>query len=185
MTSKLTGTRANCSTIFLLPGIGLFKRDIEKQGFLSAYIDDVNHSIHYDNAVYVLYRPDDIDIFQEFLKKEKGRTPLLLEDYDYEGGYIVTVYGFPVRFIPEYKHFLKGAYSKFSTGYKEIFPTSIQLVDEAGDLKWYITLQYHIFNRTDAIKNYWENKIGQILTPEMECWSKPNMENEVLNINDL
>ena len=112
----------NCTTIFLLAGIGLQRQDILQYGFISAYIKDKGHDIHYKDSVYLLYKPSNIEVFQDFLNSEYRRTPLLVEDYDYKGGYTVTVYKFPKEFMREYMLFLEGKYSQFGDRYIRLFP---------------------------------------------------------------
>jgi len=182
-------TRKTCSTIFLLPGIGLRRKDILQYGFLSAYIDDLNHPAHYGDAVYLLFRAEDkvsMNRLQEFLTSERNRTDLLVEDYDYEGGYVVAVYRFDPEFKEEYKNFLKGKYSKFRKKYTDLFPREVEIVDEKGDRKLQFSLQYHIFNRTDAIRKFWEDKTGEKLDGDTEMWSSPYLNTkEILDINNL
>lgn len=173
--------KKTCSTIFLLPAIGLYRKDILKYGFLSAYLKDKNREISYDKAIYLLYKPPAMDRFQEFLRKEYARTPLLIEDYDYVGGYVVSVYQFPEEFMEEYKLFLQGKYSKFRRQYRRLFPDYI--VTAEGERE--VSLQYHIFNKTSAIREYWESKVDQILDEDAEMWSKPDMTSEILDITTL
>lgn len=189
MLEETQEVKRTCSTIFLLPGIGLKRQNILKHGFLSVYIDDIGHDVHYKNSVYVLYKPDQVEEFQKFLKSEYKRTPLLVEDYDYPGGYIVTVYKFPQEFIEEYDLFLGGKYSKFSKKYTSLFPTKIEILDEkTGTHKEKFSLQYHIFHRTNAIRKYWGDTFGMKedeLPEDLEYWGIPDIEKETLNINDL
>lgn len=187
--------KKTCATIFLLPGIGLKRQELMKRGFISAYIDDELHDVHYERAVYLLYKPQQIEEFQKFLEEEYKRTPLLVEDYDYQGGYVVTVYKFPEEFIKEYDLFLKGKYSKFRKKYVELFPTRVKVYDNSSDtVKEKLSLQYHIFNRTNALRKFWEEKLGygphsigdhQELPEDLEYWSMPNIIKETLNINEL
>lgn len=176
--------RVNCTTIFLMPGIGLARKDILKYGFLSAFIDDKQHSIHKD-SVYLLFRPEDIESFQLFLEKEYKRTPLLVEDYDYEGGYVISVYKFPSEFIEEYNLFLQGKYSKFGEAYIGLFPKKVSIIKNGKSIGSEFSLSYHIFTRSSIIKKYWEKKIGEEIPDDMELWSAPDIEKETLDINQF
>lgn len=179
-------SRKTCTTIFLLPGIGLHRKDILRYGFLSAYIDDVKHDVHYENSIYLLYRPDNLLDFQYFLEAEKKRTPLLIEDYDYEGGYVVMVYKFPEEYKWEYEQFMKGRYSSFTKKYIALFPKEIEVINKLGNKERQISLQYHIFNRTKAIREFWEEKTGTKLDEDAEMWSSPYLDTkEVLDIDNL
>lgn len=179
--------KKTCATIFLLPGIGLKRQNILKYGFLSAYLDDKHHEVHYKNSLYLLYKPEQINEFQKFLELEYKRTPLLVEDYDYPGGYVVTVYKFPEEFMTEYELFLKGKYSKFRKKFVSLFPVKVEVFDEkTGTYKDKFSLQHHIFNKTAAIRKYWEEFLGYKegeLPEGLEYWSIPDIEKETLNIN--
>jgi hypothetical protein len=177
--------KANCSTIFLLPGVGLQKKDIAKYGFIGAFIDDMNHEPHYDKAVYVVFKPDSEIAFEVFLNKEYRRAEIL-EDYDYPGGYVVVVYKFNEKFERDFKWFMRGKYSNFSKAYKKLFAKKVIVENENGARMEHFSLQYLIFERADAIKEYWESKLDVTLDKDAEYWSAPNLEkDEKLNIRDL
>jgi len=173
--------KKNCTTIFLLPGIGHTRQKLLPYGFLAAYLDDVNHEVHYEEAIYLLFKPEDIAAFQKFLEDEYKKPSLILEDYDYRGGYVVIVYKIDERYLPEYELFLQGKYSKFRPEYIAQFPEEIVTQSPSG-LTVKHSLHYHIFNRTDRIKDYWEKKIGEKIPDDMELWSSPDMDKEVLDI---
>lgn len=174
--------RKNCTTIFLLPGIGHTRQRLLQFGFVAAFLDDVNHEVHYEEAVYLLFKPEDIGAFQKFLEEEYRKPGLIVEDYDYRGGYIVTVYKIDERYLPEYQLFLQGKYSKFSPEYISLFPTEIVAELPSGAKVVKHSLHYHIFNRTREIREYWERKIGEKISDNMELWSSPDMDKEVLDI---
>lgn len=182
---EIHGTRLNCTTIFLLPGIGLYRKDLLEYGFLSAYLDDVNHSIHYDRSLYLLFLPEDRDVFQDWLRSQYRNNRLLVEDYDYPGGYVVLVYSFPKQYKNEFALFLEGKYSLFRTEYIKLFPEDVEVTDEKGDRVIRKSLHYHIYTRSTTIKKYWEDKIGESLPAEAELWGIPDLSKEVLDINNL
>jgi hypothetical protein len=181
---EIQDTRKTCSTIFLLAGIGLTRRGIIKYGFLSAYVDDINHEPHWDSSVYLLFRPDNIPEFQLFLSGE-SRKELIVEDYDYAGGYVVVVYRFPEEYKTEYNLFLEGKYSKFSKKYKALSPDIIRVIKNGVEEDTY-SIHYHVFNKSEYMKKYWEDQLGTSLDPEMEMWSIPDIKGkETLDINNL
>ena len=175
----------NCTTIFLLPGIGHTRQSLLKYGFLGAYLDDINHSVHYENSVYVLFKHthQNEEEFQKFLSNEHAKNKLIIEDYDYEGGFTVIVYLFNEKFQTEYDLFLQVKYSQFRPEYTKLFPKTAKVMDPVVQVEVMKTsLQTHIFTRSKLIKKYWEKKIGQKLPDDMELWSKPDMSKEVLDI---
>jgi len=175
----------NCSTIFLLPGVGHLRQDLLKYGFIGAYLDDAHHNIHYDKALYLMFKPENIKEFQDFLQKEYEEKPFVLEDYDYRGGFVVVVYKFNEKYSHEYELLKQGKYSKFSQEYISLFPMSTRVKNEFGIEEVKYSLHYHIFNRTLEIREYWERKTGEKIPTDMELWSTPDMEKEVLNITQF
>lgn len=172
-----------CSTIFLLPAVGLKREIVRKYGFIAAYLDDKNHEVHHKNAIYILYHPVKMDDFQSFLRGEYIRTPLLIEDYDYAEGYVVTVYKLPLDFMGDYELFLQGKYSKFSEKYKSKFPKITDVVYD-GIPTTDISIAHRIFNRTPELKALWEDMIGVVLSDDAEYWSIPDIGGtELLDIN--
>lgn len=176
--------RKNCTTIFLLPAIGHNRQELLPHGFIAAYLDDVNHGVHYEESVYLLFKPEDPVKFEEFLIAEHSTESKLIEEYDYGGGYTILVYKIMEKYLPEYQYFLQGKYSKFSTTYINLFPTHIY-VDSNGIKTLKESLHYHVFNRTKEIRAYWERKIGEKIPEDMELWSSPDMDKEVLDITQF
>jgi hypothetical protein len=174
-----------CSTLFLLPSIGLQRKDILKYGFIDAYIDDIHHEPHYEESIYLLFRPKDMLPLQVFIDQEYKRTKQLIEDYDYAGGYVVAVYEIPEEFKPEYNLFLKGKYSRFRKRYTDLFPKMVEIMTD-GRMTPQYSLPYHIFNRTDAMRNFWEEKFETRLDEDAEMYSVPDIEGrEKLDIYKL
>jgi hypothetical protein len=178
--------KLNCSTIFLLPGIGFQRRQLLKYGFIAAYIDDKNHEPHYEDAVYLLFRPADMDSFQVFLDERYEKGVGVIEDYDYGKGYVVVVYKFPQEYAEEYKLFLEGKYSKFREKYKNLFPTKIEVLEDDGSRRMQFSLPFLIFSKAKSLKEFWEEKIGTELEEDAEYWMVPDLDSkEVLDISEF
>lgn len=175
--------KKNCTTIFLLPSIGHTRQKLLQYGFLSAYLDDITHETHHENAVYVLFKPSKMLEFHKFMENEYRKSSLIMEDYDYEGGYIVVIYKINEKFLPDYYLFLEGKYSQFSKDYIKLFPVKIPVVRSDGRRVLVTSLQHRLFNRTADIKELWEKRIGEKIPDGMELWSIPDMSKEVLDIS--
>lgn len=178
------GFRVTDTTRFLLRGLSLYKKDLEGYGFLNAYLDDADHEHHYENSVYLLFKPRDLGIFEWYVEGEKARTHLLMEEYDYPNGYVVLVYKFPAEYMEDYREFLEGAYSKFSEKYKSQFPMIREGKTSKGIPFKEPSFYAHIFKRSDKMRDYWEMKLDVILDPRSEYWDKPDKEKETLHIQD-
>lgn len=181
---EIQDTRKTCSSLFLLAGIGLTRRSLLKYGFLSAYIDDSTHEPHWKDSIYLLFRPDNVAQLQLFLTGEMSKG-IVVDDYDYPGGYVVIVYKFPDKYMIEYNLFLQGKYSKFRKEYKDLCPDVIRVLKNGVEEDTY-SLHYHVFNKSEYIKKYWEERLETSISPEMEMWSSPDIEGkETLDINNL
>ena len=72
------------TSIFMVPTLNVPKDALLNNGFLNAYVGDVDKDIQYENSVYLLFLPKDIEQFREFLDDEYERTESVIEDYDYD-----------------------------------------------------------------------------------------------------
>lgn len=166
----------NPSTLFLMPGIGFAASDLTKFGFISAFVADKDHDLHYDRPVYLLFKPADLTRMQTFIRQERRRRDQAFkEDYDYAGGYVVLAYSFPERWKADYEHFLLGEYSKFSKEYQHEFPEFSDIKAEDGNTRTTASITMRIFNKAISLKNYLEDKLDITLGTDQEYWSAPDL----------
>lgn len=200
----------NCSTIFLLDPLGLEKRRLDKIGFVEAYMKDEYNQIEYNNPVFLLFRPSNMNVFQAFVENEYDRvntytgTKDLRTDYDRGNGDIVLVYEFP--FPKDYEKFKEGKYSEFSTEIAKTYPKIIKSVANPGVL--ILGIAYRIITKDSesqellmeaysqispdiiphlqpTIKTMAEilsDRYGTEFTDDMELWKLPSLEKETLKI---
>lgn len=173
------------TTMFLVPGLGFNVERIRfTHGFINGYLRDAERE-PYENSVYLLFKPKNLVEFESFVRNEYLRTKDLVEDYDYKGGYVVMVYGFPAEFLFEYKLFLKGKYSKFREKYIVKLPAVDSKIDHNGDPFTEHSLQFMICYKAKALRDYWEKKLGMDFDEEQEFWSKPVLRRETLYIDKI
>jgi len=171
------------TTIFLLPALGLDKDRLNNNGFINCYYGDQGHDVEYENSLYLLFKNVDSEKFEELNKYIEERHKIL-DTYDIQD-YTMIVIKFPVQFIKEYKHFKEGKYSKFSKLYiNSFFPfKKPKEWDSKGKIiKEEYTLFYHIFNKTDWLKDWWTKRLGYDDMKEFELeewWNKPHDKEEV------
>lgn len=163
--------RPTNSTIFLLPGLGLNRHELEeKYGFINAFIADKNRNIRI-KGVYLLF-----DAFNGYFFEDCPEVGMLMEDL-YEpqlpNPHIVLVLPFPKHFMRDYNKILKGEYSKLSKSYQQLFP-----MERNGKPSLY----YHIFNKTEGLKNYWENNLDAELDVDKDFWQIFDKEQETLDM---
>ena len=182
MTIKKTVT-----SIFFVPTL---KIDAERQGilnnngFINAYIRDDRREIQYEDSIYLLFKPEDIEKFREFLDDEYERTRSIIDDYNYEDGFVVIVYKLNPRFEKDFKLIKEGKYSQTSLEFQELFPKMIKIM--RGNLpKNEVSLQYRVFNKTEDMMEFWENKLGVEFNKNMEVWSGFELEQETLTLEKI
>jgi hypothetical protein len=172
------------SSIFITPLIidREWKED-DRIGYINAFLVDKN-AMEYRDAVFLLFKPSNMLMFNEFLIKERDRTSLL-DEYDYEGGYVVLVHSIPTIFLREMDKFLNGRYSAFSEELKEQYPKVVKILDKNGLRKDEMSLQWRIFRRDKNLRKYWEDLLNTPFDEKMEVWSKVDIDRETLDIENL
>jgi hypothetical protein len=125
-----------------------------------------------------------MDLFRDFIDSEYERTSNIVEDYDYEGGYVVIVYKLDPKFKEDYQLVRQGLYSKTSKDFQNLFPKVVKIMKN-GKHRDEISLQYRIFNRTQDLINFWEDKLAIKFSSNQEVWEGFHEERETLNINNI
>ena len=168
------------TTIFMVPTLKTPKNSLRNNGFINAYlVDNVSEST-YEDCIYILFKPKDLDMFKDFLDSEYERTKQIVEDYDYEGGFVVVVYKLSQKWKEDFNLIKQGKYSQTSDGFQKVFPKVIKLMKN-GLHRDELSLQYRIFNKTNDLIEYWQDKLGITYWDEdMEVWSEFKIENEIL-----
>lgn len=164
-----------CTSLFLLPPLAIGTDRLTANGFINAYLDDISHPTHYEDSIYILFKPHNLDVFNYFLTQEKSRITII-DDYDYEE-YVVLVYKLPPEFIGDYQLFLEGKYSKFSEKLKNLFLKNSNKNDPS--------IQVRIITKDSGLKEYWEEQLNITLSGEDEMWQKPDLSKEVLDIEEV
>ena len=169
----------------MVPSLKIDKMRLKDNGYINAYAKDESpDAVSYENCVYLLFKPSNLDKFREFLDGEYERTKSVIDDYDYEDGYIVVVYKLNPKFNKDYNLVKQGRYSKTSIEFQSLFPKIIKIVKN-GLHRDEISLQYRVFNRTEDMILFWEEKLGVIFDHDQEVWHAYEQENEILNIKKI
>lgn len=180
----MVDVKKTITSIFIVPTLKINKELLMDNGFINGYIKDENKELNYENSVCVLFKPNNLDKFRTFLDGEYERTKSIIEDYDYEGGYVVVVYQLDKNFKNDFTLIKKGLYSKTSPEFQKLFPKIIKIKKD-GMQKDEVSLQYMIFNRTPLLIEFWENKLGVTFDDQQEIWHAFILEDETLNINKI
>jgi len=172
------------TSIFIVPTLKIDRDKLRENGFINAYVKDGKRDVQYKNAAYLLFRPEDLYKFKEFLDDEYERTKSIIDDYDYDDGFIVVVYELNPKFSKDFQLIKSGKYSKTSREFQSEFSKIIK-VKKNGLHEDRISLQYRIFNKTQDLKKFWEEKIGIEFDDSMEVWQGFVEEKETLFIDKL
>lgn len=172
------------TSIFMVPTLGINKEALRENGFLNGYSKDVHRDVQYENCVYILFKPSNLELFRDFLDGEYERTKGIIDDYDYPDGFVVLVYELDKKFKRDFEFIRAGRYSKTSKEFQNLFSKMVRIKKD-GYLREEISLQYRIFNKTKDLKEYWEDKIDVQFDDEMELWGTFKEDSETLNIDKL
>ena len=172
------------TTLFMVKPLGIGIEKLDKMGFINGFIQDVDHDCIYEDCVYLLFKPHDMDLFRDFIDSEYERTNNIVEDYDYEGGYVVMIYKLNPNFKNDYQLVRQGLYSKTSKDFQNLFPKIVKIMKN-GKHRDEISLQYRIFNKTQDLITFWEDKLGIRFSNDQEVWEGFHEERETLNINNI
>ena len=172
------------TSIFIVPTLKINRDKLKENGYLNGYMSDVRRDVQYENAVYLLFKPDNFDKFREFLVDEYERTNQLIDDYDYEDGFVVVVFTLDKKWKKDFALVREGLYSQTSKEFQDSFPKVIKII-KSGLHRDEISLQFRIFKKTDDLRKYWEDRLDMQFTEDMEVWDGFNIENEVLDLDTI
>ena len=172
------------TSIFMIPTLKIPKDALKDNGFLTGFVKDEMRDIQYENSVYLLFRPKDLDKFREFLDNEYERTKDIIEDYDYPNGFIVVVYKLDMKFALDFRLVRQGKYSKTSNEFQIEFPKVVKLMKN-GLHRDEISLQYRVFKKTEDLVKFWEDKFDVTFSDEQEVWNGFEETHETLTLTKL
>lgn len=172
------------TSIFMVPTLKIPRGELTENGFINGYIKDGSREVQYEDCIYLLFQPRDLNKFRVFLDSEYERTKAIIDDYDYQDGFVVVVYQLDNKFAKDFSLIRRGKYSKTSPAFQALFPKVIK-IKKNGLHRDEISLQYRVFNRTEDLVKFWEEKLGVEFTDDQEVWHGFEEDNEILNIEKL
>jgi hypothetical protein len=173
------------STIFIMPTLGIAREDMIGNNFINAYIGDEGHDADYTDCVYLLFKPKDLYRFRNFIDKEYERTGSVVDDYDYEKGYVVIVYKLNPAYKMDFNLIKEGKYSKTSPVFQQLFSRIVHITLPNGLRRDELSLQYRVFNKTKDLTDFWENEFNMNFDEEQEVWGGFIEEDETLTPNKI
>jgi hypothetical protein len=176
--------KKNITSIFMVPTLKVDRTSLMENGFINGYVGDVKKQPAYQDAVYLLFQPKDLDKFRQFLEDEYERTNNIIDEYDYEGGYVVVVYKLNPKFKSDFQLVKEGMYSQTSQEFQAMFPKVVK-IQKDGLKRDEISLQYRVFNKTADLVKFWEDKLGVEFDEDQEIWHGFILEDEILDIDKI
>ena len=180
----MSDVKKTITSIFMVPTLKIPRGELQDNGFINGYIKDGSREVQYENCIYLLFQPKNLDKFREFLDSEYERTKAIIDDYDYEDGFVVVVYQLDKKFKKDFMFIREGLYSRTSKEFQALFPKIIK-IKKNGLHRDEISLQYRVFNRTEDLIKFWEDKLGVEFDDDQEVWHAFILEDEILNIEKL
>ena len=169
------------TTIFMVPTLGFPRDALIGNGFINGYSKDGSREVQYENCIYLLFLPTNVDKFRVFLENQYAVSSDIVDDYDYEGGYVVVVYKLNTQYEKDFGLIRKGKYSKTSKEFQNLFSRIVKLKPGKDE----ISLQYRIFNKTEDLVKFWEDKFDVEFDSDQEVWRGWDEEDETLYIDKI
>jgi hypothetical protein len=108
----------------------------------------------------------------------------VIDDYDYEDGFVVVVYKLDNKWKKDFSLIREGLYSQTSEKFKASFPKNVKFI-RYGMTVEKASIQHKIFNKTKDLRDYWEDRLDVSFTEDMELWNGFILENETLDLDKL
>lgn len=170
------------TSIFMVPTLKIPKEPLLNNGFINAFIADGRKEVQYEGCIYLLFHPTNLDRFREFLNSEYARTSNVIDDYDYEEGFVMVVYQLDDRFKEDFELIKNGKYSKTSEEFQNLFPKTVVIRKDQWKREE-VSLQVRVFEKAPDLVEYWEDKLDIHFTEDMEVWQGFDKENETCHID--
>lgn len=172
------------TSIFMVPTLKIDRDKLKENGFINGYSMDSRRDAHYEGCIYLLFKPENLDKFRSFLDGEYERTKTVIDDYDYEDGFVVVVYKLDTKWKKDFANIREGLYSQTSAKFQGIFPKNVKFIRNSITVEK-LSVQYRIFNKTQDLRDYWEDRLDISFTEDMELWDGFITENETLDLEKL
>jgi hypothetical protein len=167
------------TTIFCVPLLGIGRGLLKQNGFIDAYVDDKITNPNFDDAIYLLFRPEYPSRFRKFLNHEYLRSKLILDDYDIKDGFCIVVYRPASSHSKDIELVKQGKYSKVSKDFQSFFPFYVE-IEKDGIIRKEKSLQQRVFNKDTSLLDYCITNNIQNYIKNDEYWYSYDVMNDSL-----
>ena len=167
---------------------------LRKVGFVDSYTSDPSiMSIltlsENQRLLFLLFKNNKMNLTQiNKVVKDLAVVPVdTVFSYELVNDYAIIVIDFPEKYTVDYDNIVNGKYSKLTDSFKDKFPISREVFNSKKERigKEY-TIYYHIFNKTDWLKNFWMERLHLIeLDDKLELWQKPDENDLIFNLKNI
>ena len=173
------------TTIFIVPTLKIDREHLFNNKFINGFIADVDKDDYFEeDVVFLLFKPSNMEEFNNFLSSEYENNQLLIDDYDYESNYIVLVYQLDPELKDDFELIKQGKYSKVSSKFRNIFPKKL-INFKDPEKKKTISIQHLVFNKNKILLDFWEQEFNTDLGDDAELWPEFNLKKEILDIEKI
>ena len=155
------------TTTFLMPALHLNFNLLNDNNFDNAYLADADFKSNPIGKIFIKTTPENVEL-KNNLHLANIASPHYHSHYEKETS-IIYVFNFPIKFINEYKSFLLGKYSNFSSLYVETY------FDDP------FSIEARACRKENSLKEDLEKMLDVTINEDMEFWSSLNFKKEILN----
>jgi len=170
--------KISATNLFVLPILNIGREKLLKVGFVEAFIKDELRELEYENAVYLLFKPENWDEFNLFLEEQREVRMPLVDEY-HHGEWAVVIYQYPKQWQRDVDIIMTGKFSQVSRRYKDLIPFYYK-VNRNGIIEEEIMNQHLIYNKSQKVKDYWKKELDLDFEEQDEVWLY-YQEREILN----
>lgn len=165
---------------------------LKEHNLINSYLrDKYREDLYGEDLLFVLFKPPDFDYFELFLHQQIAENKNYVEDYDYEGGYVVVVYKIPDGLKADFELFKRGKYSRMSDRIKASYGKEIRRTGTVKQMVFKKTFQHMVFTKDPQLQQLLEEYMGIRFADhfpskvDMELWEAVDMEKETLDIDKI
>lgn len=136
--------------------------------------------IDYEDCIFLLFKPTNVQNFNLFTEEYRNR---IVDEYD-RSGHVILVFKLPEKFRKDIDTVMTGKFSKTSKEYQQEIPTYVKMTGTDGQPVDEMTIQHKIFKKEQEVKDYWKDEYDLKFEPEDEVWEF-YPEREILNDENL
>lgn len=168
----------------------------KKCGFVDSFIEDPDkmeilsaNASEDRNLLFLLFKNTKLatkDV-EQIIQMLAVRKVKIVFSYELINDHFMVVVEFPKYFTKDFSLVVAGKYSKLSEEFKKEFPKTKDVYNNKKQRigKEY-TIYYHIFNKTEWLKNYWLKKLNLVeLDDNVELWQQPDKKDLVFDIQNI